>query len=217
MTDPGPAQEPRLVGILAHELRSPVAAILGYAELLVDGVLGHVDPRGREGLGRITSSARQLRALIDGMELLLGLAEPETAPSDDIDIAPILSDVAAEAEVEAALRGTPLETAIPNDLPRLRTDPTLLRRTLHLFLAAALKNPAPGPVSITILDHDVTLDILLTGVALTDDIHAASPAEITSGVGLRMALVRRALPALRATLAVDPGPPSTLRLSLPRD
>ena len=39
-----------LFGVVAHELRSPIAAILGYEELLTEGLLGTVDDRAREAL-----------------------------------------------------------------------------------------------------------------------------------------------------------------------
>lgn len=58
----------------AHELRTPMNAILGYAELLIDGSGGPLDPRARDYCAQIQDAARGLGDLVD---LILATSELE--------------------------------------------------------------------------------------------------------------------------------------------
>ena len=54
---------------MSHELRTPLTAIIGYEELLAEGIAGEVNDGQRQQLDRIKVNARQLLALIE--EILL--------------------------------------------------------------------------------------------------------------------------------------------------
>src|SRR6185503_5555766 len=54
---------------MSHELRTPLTAIIGYQELLAEGIPGKVNDVQRQQLGRIKISATHLLSLID--EILL--------------------------------------------------------------------------------------------------------------------------------------------------
>ena len=53
------------LAVMSHELRTPLSAIIGYQELLADGITGPVTEQQRHQLGRIKVSARHLLELID--------------------------------------------------------------------------------------------------------------------------------------------------------
>jgi len=53
------------LAVMSHELRTPLTAIMGYEELLSDGITGPVTELQRQQLGRINASARHLLGLID--------------------------------------------------------------------------------------------------------------------------------------------------------
>jgi light-regulated signal transduction histidine kinase (bacteriophytochrome) len=74
-----------LIGVLGHELRTPLAAILGYQELLSDGLYGELSPRQLEPVDRIQQSARQLVHLLDGLQELAhagGIGNDEIESAD---------------------------------------------------------------------------------------------------------------------------------------
>jgi len=53
------------LAVMSHELRTPLTAIIGYEELLADGITGSVSDAQREQLHRIKVSANHLLFLID--------------------------------------------------------------------------------------------------------------------------------------------------------
>jgi signal transduction histidine kinase len=57
----------QFLALLAHELRTPVAAIIGYHDLLNEGILGPIEPRVEDAIQRMRGSADQLLALVAGL------------------------------------------------------------------------------------------------------------------------------------------------------
>jgi 16S rRNA (adenine1518-N6/adenine1519-N6)-dimethyltransferase len=206
----------RLVGLLSHELRSPVAAIMGYQELLADGIVGTVDSRGREALGRIGGAARQLRSLIDAIELLLGETGATIAVTETVDVTATLQAVVAGAADEAEMRGTQLITALPELLP-VSTDPDLLGRAFLHALGAALKVASGLPLTITARADADQIRIAVAGAPLAQ-LAATLDAELpTTGVTLRLAMARRTLRTLGGDLSIGVGAdPDRIELVVPR-
>ena len=70
--------------VLGHELRTPVAAILGYQELLEDGTLGPIPAAAAEALRRVRFAASQLITLIDAVEGSADGQKPSAFPVRDL-------------------------------------------------------------------------------------------------------------------------------------
>jgi signal transduction histidine kinase len=192
------AMDPDVIALVTHELRSPVTAILGYAELLADGVYGEVDQRARAGLGRVSSAARQLRGLIDGIDLLLGNGTPDIEPVDDVDIGAVVIDLIDAARPEATMRGLKIETSIGPLVP-LRTDPDALARALRLLLDASMRS-ADGTLHVRVTAGDPGVIIAFPPPVETD---------ARNGAHLRLAMAGRLLHALGGFL--DTGSPDAVR------
>ncbi|HEU5210005.1 MAG TPA: HAMP domain-containing sensor histidine kinase [Longimicrobiales bacterium] len=181
-TGRGRDSDTTLFGIVAHELRSPIAAILGYEELLAEGLLGTIDDRAREALARIRSSARQLLTLTEGMQELSGRESAAPHP-EDVDHAELLRASLGRAASEAQARRVTLDlsrvqgVAVPG-----RTDPQALEHVLDAALGAALKT-STGRNLTPALEGDetaVTYWIRNTGM------DATTLERIDSGAALRM-------------------------------
>jgi signal transduction histidine kinase len=88
-----PAEHPdkqpheRLLSRMRHDLRTPISAIVGYSELLAEGVIGEVSDAQREVIGRVAVCALELEQMLEALVTLLrldldvlpGPAYPETA------------------------------------------------------------------------------------------------------------------------------------------
>lgn len=217
----------RMLGIVAHELRSPLTAIMGYQELLRDGFYGRLEEAAVEPVRRIGSSARHLLTLIDGMEHLVQAPRAaadewreKDAPSDGA-VTP--EDCLAEAQREAAARNIALDIRSPAKLDRLHEDGDRACSTLELFVYAALKLATDDVLRLTIEQDDRRTSVSLVGPGLeryrlpTERAVAAGDVEIDidSGAALRLAIAYRLAISLGGRLFSREAAEPTLVLELP--
>ncbi len=133
-----------LAGI-SHEVRTPLAAVLGLAEILRTRVVGPVNNEQAEILQRIDESGRHLLAVIND---LLDLAKID-AGRFDLELRLVSAHHLCEASVrmihELAIRKS--QTVSLNVDPRvttIRADERRLRQALINLLSNAVKFTAPG-------------------------------------------------------------------------
>ena len=155
------------INIAAHELRTPLAILLGYASVMAEEEISEID-RGR--LDVIIRNAMRLSSLIDDM---LNLSYLETGQVE-LDIEEVdLSDVVQEAILDtkdmAGEKSLQITVNVPVNFPVLATD----RRKLDLIVMNLLSNaikytPEGGDISIkACLDGDkAVVSITDTGIGI---------------------------------------------------
>lgn len=185
-----------MLGVLAHEMRTPLAAILGYQELLAEGIFGKVDDRGQEPLSRIAYSARQLLHLIDGVQEIMSPPEKRLELNEEVfDPEPVLRMCIHNATTDAHGRNVKLAEDISRDLPAISGDPDRFCRAIDLALAAAIKTSHGATIAVSARKQD-GIEVLIAGTALRpgrDDppaTHLVDGKEKLTGAGLRLAIVR---------------------------
>jgi signal transduction histidine kinase len=217
----------RFVANLAHELRNPLSAVIGYSELMASGRFGPLADRQHEHLEVIRDSGQHLLALID--ELLdmarveAGHLHLETAPTDP---AAVTRRCVAALHPQAARREVALELDAP-DSGRVMLDPTRLRQVMLNFLANAIKHsPRAGTVVIRLryAHGGVRVEVSDAGPGLSaedqrrvfEEFFQASGGE-RSGTGLGLAVTRLLVEAQGGHVSVHsrPGEGSTFSAWLP--
>ena len=192
--------------VLGHELRTPVAAILGYQELLEDDTLGPLPQSAAEALRRIRLAADQLITLIDAIEGSWDGQDPAPFSARDI-----LDDAARSVRFEAEGRDTTIAIGAAN--ARLLTRRADACRALTLILGAAVKVTPGGSIHVAADDLDVPR-FILSGSNLHPDRDHLDPDRPLSGAGLRLELARAA--ARRIDGRLDLLPDGVVHLRLPR-
>ncbi len=196
------------LSLLAHELRTPVSAIIGYHDLISDGILGEIDPRIAESLARIRSSADQILTLVaclgeaatddvDNLHLDTDIEDPRAITEK------VLRDLTADANGRATnvlVDGLPDEGEFVTDCERLE-------RALLLGLHAAIKVTAGGDIHFQAGVHDNIYICTIRGARLDPD--RDTPANGIAGAltsaGMRLAMAHQAVRPLdgAVTLAVE--------------
>ena len=124
---------------VSHDLRAPLRAVDGFANVLVEDHSGRLDEEGLRILGVIRRQAARMSQLIDD---LLAFSRVGRGPlrSVIIDLTPLARNVFAECAAGAADRKIRLKL---NPLLPARGDPSLIRQVLDNLLSNAIKYTEP--------------------------------------------------------------------------
>jgi signal transduction histidine kinase len=199
-------QEREWLAVLAHELRSPIGAIGGYAELLREGTLGRLDSRAADAVTRMASAAAQISALLHGIERITRIHDDTGEPAETIDLRTFATEAVETLRCYADARNVDLRIDSFNATAML--PPTTARCTITLALDAALKVSSGRTITVTAPAGN-TAAIIIRNTALhsgTDDPATPNTGTPMSAAGLRIALARSFLEPLGGSAELMPNP-----------
>lgn len=218
------------LAVMSHELRTPLSAILGYEELLFDGITGPVNEGQRTQLGRIKASAMHLLSLIDEVLTLSRVeAGREVTHPERILVLAALQESAVLAEPLAAEKGLALRVVPPDGSCAVWADATKLRQILLNLLTNAIKFTDSGSVTLESGNCGEMIEITVCdsgiGIAPADhervfdtfwQVEQKSTRKV-GGAGLGLSVSRRLARLMNGELSVRSrlGAGSTFTLRLP--
>ncbi len=146
---------------MSHELRTPLNSIIGYSELLRQGVYGQLTPKQGDRLEKIYRNGAQLLDLITNIldlnRIEAGKLRLDTAM---VDFVPVAKDVLDRYQDHAIRKGLTVETSIPADLPPLYGDATRIRQVLDHLMDNAVKFTLTGGIRLEARTATVTRGIV---------------------------------------------------------
>jgi signal transduction histidine kinase len=179
-------------------------AVLGYAELIQDGIYGEVPSKMADVLERIQQNGRHLLGLInDVLDLSKIEAGQLTLSPVDYSMRELVLDVVSATEALAAEKQLALEVDAPANLPPGRGDERRLTQVLLNLVSNAIKFTEAGSVSIGAKAEDghflVTVSDTGVGIAPEDqarifeEFHQvdSSSTRRKGGTGLGLAIAKR--------------------------
>lgn len=133
------ASRERLIRGFSHDLKNPLGAADGYAQLLEEDILD--DPgRRRQAAHRLRASvASALRLLDDLLDLARAEAGLLTVNREYVDVGALARELAAEWAARAESAGVEIHLDLDPDLPLARTDPVRVRQILGNLVSNAIK------------------------------------------------------------------------------
>jgi PAS domain S-box-containing protein len=160
------------LAVMSHELRTPLSAIIGYEELLFDGITGPVNEGQRTQLARIKASATHLLSLIDEVLTLSRVeAGRETAHSERVPVFSALHEASIIIEPLALDKRLTLRVLpVPRNL-EVWADPTKLRQILLNLLTNAIKFTDAGSIELESRRLDDCVEIIVrdTGIGIAPE------------------------------------------------
>jgi len=218
----------RLIGDLAHELRTPLASLDATVEAVVDGVL----PADGATLTTLRDQTGRLQHLVADM------AAVSRAEERQLDLHPRLVDarlLATEAVTTARARfaatGVRLEIDVAHRAPIVRVDPQRLAEALANLLDNALRHtPTGGEVRVVVRADAgcAVIEVLDTGEGfghrdaerIFERFYRAdsSRTRTSAGSGIGLTIARAIVEAHGGTLTAisdGPGTGATFRIGLP--
>jgi signal transduction histidine kinase len=225
----------RLMRGFSHDVKNPLGAADGYAEMLSAGIYGEVTAEQREKIQRIRRSIRSALDLIDDLH---ELARAETGNvalrRQVVDLGDLARTSGDEYRGAAKASGLSLTVDVAEDLPTIETDGARVRQIVGNLLSNAIKYTKTGSVVLRVRHYpaeivggargSVHFDVIDTGLGIPSDKREMIFEEFSrlgvhdrAGAGLGLAISKRLAEALGGSITVESqlGTGSTFTFRLP--
>jgi two-component system sensor histidine kinase BaeS len=209
-----------LTANVAHELRTPISAVRGELEGMIDGLI----PPERENLQSLYAEIGRLRTILDGIEDLSQVeASAMTLKKREVRLRPFLEAIVERYANTFKDKGVTLVLECGEKL-NADADPDRLSQVVVNLLTNALKATQPGgsvKVAARKSGEDVSIDISDTGSGIEKKdlpfIFERFYRSSEGGLGIGLTIVKELVEAHGGRVAVqsEPGRGSTFTVSLP--
>jgi signal transduction histidine kinase/HAMP domain-containing protein len=161
----------QFINIAAHELRTPLGAMMGYASF--------VEKRSPEKLRGpmrfMVASTLRMRTMVDAMLAIQGLDAGTTfLRLTSVDVRGIIQRISTDFQPMAELEDHVLEVSLPEDLPPVQGDAEKIGLVLSNLVSNAIKfTPEKGRIQITARDrgYDILVSVSDNGVGIAPEDH----------------------------------------------
>ncbi len=189
------------VANVSHELKTPLTAVSGYAETLLDD--GIPPEQRRRFVETIRENATRMQRIVDDLLDLSRIESGGWRPNvTTVDVAGIVTDVFTALHSAAAAKGLSLVSNVAPDATHVRVDPTAFRQIVTNLVENAVRYTREGGVTLRTraADGGVWVEVTDTGIGIAPD-HLpriferfyrvdAGRSRAEGGTGLGLAIVR---------------------------
>lgn len=157
---------------MSHELRTPLNSIIGFADVLLEGLDGDLNERMDQDVRLIRDSGDHLRNLIGD---ILDMSKIEAGKMelryDDLDMRQMAQDIIATANPLAKAKSLALYLNLSDDVSYIRADATRLRQVMWNIMGNAIKFTEKGSVTLgmELKDDFLLISIRDTGIGIAPE------------------------------------------------
>ena len=146
----------RFLANMSHELCTPLNGIIGFAEFLVDGKPGAVNPKQTEYLNDILDSGKHLLQLIgDILDLAKVGAGKMVLNPEKFLLANAIEEVCAVTKLIAQNKGIHIEVNVAPEVGHVTLDQQMFKQVLYNLLSNAVKfSHKGGKIEIRVEPHE---------------------------------------------------------------
>jgi two-component system CheB/CheR fusion protein len=160
------------ISAMSHEFRTPLNAIIGYADILDVGTAGPVTDVQRVHFDRIKSNARHLNLMVDQILSSARLETQRPTPAPELfDAAALAREVASGIEPLAQTKQLSLKIEVPATPFIVESDPTMLRQILFNLLGNAVRFTDKGSITLRLPPRDelLVLEVEDSGIGIAPE------------------------------------------------
>ena len=156
---------------MSHELRTPLNSIIGFADVLLEGLDGELNERMEEDVRLIRQSGAHLRELIGD---ILDMSKIEAGKMElryeDINIIQMAQDIMKTAHPLAQEKSLELLLDLDDSIEEIKADRTRLRQVLWNIMGNAIKFTEKGSVTLRIAakDDHALVSVKDTGIGISE-------------------------------------------------
>ena len=207
----------QFVSMVAHELKTPMAAVLGYLDILIDEKMNIPMEKRREYLSRseirLKGSLELVNDLLDISRMEIGVKQREIT---DVFLFDVVKSAIELQELEIDKKGLTVNINIPKDLPPLRIDKTEAGKIINNLISNAVKyNKENGQVNIkaSVRNNFIVIEIEDSGIGLRETDREKLFQQFfraknqytrsISGTGLGLSIVKRLVESNHGKISVE--------------
>ena len=218
------------LSLAAHQLRSPLTAIKGYASMVAEGSYGEINPQAKDAVERIFQSSQNLAKVVED---LLDVSKIEQGGMkfvmEPFSLVEIARDMAKDLSITAEKRGLKMQFESDGEEEcKVNGDKEKLRQVVLNFIDNSIKYTKEGTISVSVkrVGDKVQFRVKDTGMGMTPEIKASLFQKFargdgarmnTTGSGLGLYLAKEIVSAHKGEVMVDsdgPGKGSTFGMDL---
>jgi signal transduction histidine kinase len=219
------------LGVVSHELKTPLNVIAGYSNMLTEGMLGEITPIQEKALQTVSRQSKALHNLINSVLQVNSIeAEMLQAEFQQVNFWEFLSELRAFYDYPLA-KDVRLVWELRTDLPILYADRGKLRHILENLINNAIKFTDQGSVTISarFLANKKVMEFKVTdtGIGIPKELLPSiferfrqadsSDTRVYGGVGLGLYIAKKYATLLGGTIDVESklGQGSSFALRIP--
>jgi len=191
------------VSIVSHEFRTPLTTIIVGVDMLREGMIGDLTPRGKEVLEAIGSDCERLTRLIDN---LLELSKIESGSiyveTEPVDVNYLVEEATRPLKIQAENKGVELIADLPPEIPLVAADFNKAVWILSNLIGNALRyTDRGGTIAVKVRQRVARLffSVQDTGCGISKEhqekifrkyVQMRKPGQKSGGVGLGLAIAK---------------------------
>ncbi|MEO1646572.1 MAG: ATP-binding protein, partial [Chloroflexota bacterium] len=158
---------------MSHELRTPLNSIIGYSEVLLDGIDGELTEDAEEDVDAIHTSGKHLLSIINE---ILDMAKIDAGQMSltrqEKDLVEILKHIVVSNQV--LVKDKPVEILLEEatEIPMVYIDPIRINQIMLNIVGNAIKFTEEGSVTVRYGMHNedyVIVEIIDTGIGMSEE------------------------------------------------
>src|SRR5260370_27534705 len=215
---------------VSHELRTPLSAIIGFSQILLDGIDGPINEEQQQDIQQVNKSGQSLLGLINQ---ILDLSKIEAGKMElsleRVELPGLISSVLESISPLAQEKGLRIDTRFAPSLPAVEADSVRLKQILINLLSNAVKFTERGHIEVSAQPSGrmVRIAVKDTGTGISPESQklifdefvrgGGSSTRRHGGTGLGLSIVRRLVEMHGGAITVvsEPGLGSTFTFTIP--
>jgi len=215
---------------VSHELRTPLSAIIGFSQILLDGIDGQMSEEQQQDILQVNKSGQSLLALINQ---ILDLSKIEAGKMEltleRVELPGLITSILESISPLAQEKGLRIETRFAPGLPAVEGDAARLKQVLINLLSNAVKFTERGHIEVIAQPSGrmVRIAVKDTGIGISADSQRVIFEEFVQGdgsstrrhggTGLGLSIVRKLVEMHGGAITVssEPGKGSIFTFTVP--
>ncbi|MEO0563099.1 MAG: HAMP domain-containing sensor histidine kinase, partial [Chloroflexota bacterium] len=162
--------------IVSHDLRSPLTAMQGFADMIRMGMVGDLTEKQAYFVDKILSGVSQMTSIVDNIQDA-GRFDPETGfyemQRSQVDLSEIVSKIVSNQIIPAEKQNLTVEMAVADNVPIINADENMLTRAVTNLVDNAVKyTPDAGRIEVQIRQDDagnVVVSVIDDGDGISEE------------------------------------------------